>query len=71
MSTGRRVLFAVLIAIAGWRLRELIQWKADSEDNDYSCYDVTPRDGTECWILIVSPAFLADDTIFDKKRHYY
>jgi hypothetical protein len=49
MSADRRVLFAVWIAIVGWRLREFWQWKVNSEDNECSCYDVTPRDGTECW----------------------
>jgi hypothetical protein len=58
-----RLLFAVWIAIVGWWLREL-QWKADAEDNECSCYDVTPRGGTSI------DAFLADDTIFDGKRQY-
>jgi hypothetical protein len=48
--TGRRVLFAVWIAIVGWRLRGFWEWKADSEDNECSCYDVTPIDGAECWV---------------------
>jgi hypothetical protein len=39
------------------------QWTADSEDNECSCYDGRPREGTEC--------FLTDDSIFDNKSHYY
>jgi hypothetical protein len=34
--------------------------ESDSEDNECSCYDVTPRDGT--WVYS-SDAFLADDKI--------
>jgi hypothetical protein len=57
MSTGRRVLFTVWIAIAGWRLRELWQWKADSGDNECSCYDVVS--------VLSLDAFLANDTIVE------
>jgi hypothetical protein len=66
MGTGRRVLLAVWIAIVGWRLRKFWQWKADSEDNECSCFDVTPIDGTECWGFMT----LTADTILDNKSYY-
>jgi hypothetical protein len=64
MSTGRRVLFAVWIAIVGWRLREFWQWNANSEDNECSwCH-------AERWHWVLSfDDFLSDDTIFDHKSH--
>jgi hypothetical protein len=64
MNTCHRLLFAVGIAIVGWLLREFWQRKADSEDNECSCYDdVTPRDEFD--------AFLANDKIFDAQLSYF
>jgi hypothetical protein len=52
MSTGRRIV-RCLNADCGLT----IAWMpADSEDNECPCYDVTPRDGTEC--LVFSDAFI-------------
>jgi hypothetical protein len=61
MSTGRRILFAVWIAIAGLRLREFWQWKAYSEDRECSWRHAERWHCVEFWCL------LADDTIFDNK----
>jgi hypothetical protein len=43
--------------------------ECDSEDNEYSFYDVALRNGAECR-LKSSDAFLADNNIFDNISRY-
>jgi hypothetical protein len=68
MNTGRRLLFAIWIAIVGWLLREFRQRKAIPRK--MSAHDMTSRRemalSVDFWYT-----FLADDKIFGNKSRYF